>query len=82
MSSSIPDLSVRIGHLKLKNPVMVASGTFGFGEEFQEFLDLDLLGAIIPKGISLRPMAGNPPPRIFETEGGYVKLHRPSKPRL
>ncbi len=51
---------------------MVASGTFGFGEEFREFLDLDLLGAIIPKGISLRPMAGNPPPRIFETEGGIL----------
>ena len=51
---------------------MVASGTFGFGEEFRTFLDLDLLGAIIPKGISLRPMAGNPPPRIFETEGGIL----------
>jgi dihydroorotate dehydrogenase (NAD+) catalytic subunit len=51
---------------------MVASGTFGFGEEFQDFFDLDLLGAIIPKGISLKPMAGNPPPRIFETEGGIL----------
>jgi dihydroorotate dehydrogenase (NAD+) catalytic subunit len=51
---------------------MVASGTFGFGEEYQDFLDLDLLGAIIPKGISLKPMDGNPPPRIFETEGGIL----------
>jgi dihydroorotate dehydrogenase (NAD+) catalytic subunit len=51
---------------------MVASGTFGYGEEYQEFLDLHLLGAIIPKGISLEPMAGNPPPRIFETEGGIL----------
>jgi dihydroorotate dehydrogenase (NAD+) catalytic subunit len=68
----IPDLSVRIGHLHLRNPVMVASGTFGFGEEYQDFLDLDLLGAIIPKGISLKPMDGNPPPRIFETEGGIL----------
>jgi len=66
------DLSVKIGNLHLKNPVMVASGTFGYGEEYQEFLDLHLLGAIIPKGISLEPMAGNPPPRIFETEGGIL----------
>jgi dihydroorotate dehydrogenase (NAD+) catalytic subunit len=67
-----PDLSVTIGRMKLKNPVMVASGTFGFGEEYREFLDLNRLGAIIPKGISLRPAVGNPPPRIFETEGGML----------
>ncbi len=67
-----PDLSVSIGKLKLKNPVMVASGTFGFAEEYQDFLDLHSLGAIIPKGISLKPMMGNPPPRIFETEGGML----------
>jgi dihydroorotate dehydrogenase (NAD+) catalytic subunit len=67
-----PDLQVKIGRLTLKNPVIVASGTFGFGEEFADFLDLDLLGAIIPKGISLKPMMGNPPPRIFETEGGIL----------
>jgi dihydroorotate dehydrogenase (NAD+) catalytic subunit len=63
---------VTIGKLKLKNPVMVASGTFGFGEEYQDFIELDRLGAIIPKGISLKPMVGNPPPRIFETEGGIL----------
>ena len=67
-----PDLSVTIGGLKLKNPVMVASGTFGFGEEYQDFIDLDRLGAIIPKGISLNPMVGNLPPRIFETAGGIL----------
>ncbi|NWF91978.1 MAG: dihydroorotate dehydrogenase [Syntrophaceae bacterium] len=67
-----PDLSVRIGKIRLKNPVIVASGTFGFGEEYEEFLDLNQLGAIIPKGISLKPMKGNPPPRIFETEGGIL----------
>jgi len=67
-----PDLSVTIGKLKLKNPVMVASGTFGFGEEYEDFIELDRLGAIIPKGISLKPMAGNLPPRIFETEGGIL----------
>jgi len=56
----------------LKNPVVVSSGTFGFGQEFEDFFDLNRLGAIIPKGISLKPMAGNPPPRIFETEGGII----------
>ncbi len=67
-----PNLSVKIGKILLKNPVIVASGTFGFGEEFEEFFNLDHLGALIPKGISLNPMAGNPPPRIFETEGGIL----------
>ena len=67
-----PDLSVKIGNIKLKNPVMVASGTFGFGEEYEDFLNLNHLGAIIPKGISLKPMMGNVPPRIFETEGGIL----------
>ena len=67
-----PNLSVKIGKIKLKNPVIVASGTFGFGEEYQDFFNLNHLGAIIPKGISLKPMMGNPPPRIFETEGGIL----------
>ena len=67
-----PDLSVRIGRLVLKNPVMLASGTSGFGEEYADFFDLVRIGAIITKGISLRPVAGNPPPRIFETEGGMI----------
>jgi dihydroorotate dehydrogenase (NAD+) catalytic subunit len=71
-STRDPDLSVRIGDIKLKNPVMVASGTFGFGEEYEDFFDLSQLGAIIPKGISLKPLMGNPPPRIFETEGGII----------
>lgn len=67
-----PDLSVEIGRIKFKNPVMVASGTFGFGEEYKDFLDLNQLGAIIPKGISLKQIIGNPPPRIFETESGII----------
>jgi dihydroorotate dehydrogenase (NAD+) catalytic subunit len=67
-----PDLSVKIGNIQLKNPVMVASGTFGFGEEYRNFLDLNQLGAIVSKGISLKPMRGNAPPRIFETEGGIL----------
>src|SRR4030065_1654122 len=66
------DLTVKIGKMTLKNPVIVSSGTFGFGEEFKDFIDLNHLGAIIPKGISLTPMMGNPPPRIFETEGGIL----------
>ncbi len=67
-----PDLSVRIAKIKLKNPVIVASGTFGYGQEFEDFLDLNQFGAIIPKGISLNPMQGNPPPRIFETNSGLL----------
>jgi dihydroorotate dehydrogenase (NAD+) catalytic subunit len=66
------DLTVRIARIALKNPVIVSSGTFGFGEEFEDFYDLNRLGAIIPKGISLKPMIGNPPPRIFETEAGVI----------
>jgi dihydroorotate dehydrogenase (NAD+) catalytic subunit len=66
------DLSVTIGHLKLKNPVMTASGTFGYGEEYSEFVDLNKLGAIVVKGISLEPMDGNPPPRICETPCGML----------
>lgn len=67
-----PDLSVSIGRLRLNNPVMVASGTFGYGQEFEDFMDLNQLGAVIPKGISLDPMPGNPPPRVFETDGGML----------
>ena len=66
------NLSVQIGNLKLKNPVMTASGTFGYGEEYSEFVDLNKLGAIVVKGISLEPMDGNPPPRICETPCGML----------
>jgi len=66
------DLNVTIGKVALKNPVIVSSGTFGFGEEFEDFFDLNQLGAVVSKGISLKPMVGNPPPRIFETEGGLI----------
>lgn len=67
-----PELSVTIGKMEFKNPVITASGTFGFGEEYEDFLDLNELGAVIPKGISLQPMIGNPPPRIFETQSGIL----------
>lgn len=66
------DLTVNVGKMILKNPVMVSSGTFGFGEEFENFFDLNRLGGIVSKSISLKPMKGNPPPRIFETEGGIL----------
>lgn len=65
-------LDVEIGTLKLKNPVITASGTFGYGIEFKDLLDLNRLGAIIVKGLSLRPAPGNPPPRIVETACGML----------
>ncbi len=65
-------LEVRIGSLALKNPVMTASGTFGYGEEYAEFVDLDRLGAVVVKGLSLKPKQGNPPPRIIETASGML----------
>lgn len=66
------DLTVNIGKLKLKNPVMTASGTFGYGEEYSEFVDLNKLGAIVVKGISLKPREGNTSPRICETSCGML----------
>ena len=66
------DLKVNIGKLKLKNPVMTASGTFGYGDEYAEFVDLNKLGAIVVKGLSLKPKEGNPPPRIVETPSGML----------
>src|SRR5512147_1585948 len=67
-----PDLSVDFAGIRLKNPVLTASGTFGYGEEFAEFVDLNRLGGVIVKGISLKPIAGNPPPRIWETPSGML----------
>lgn len=67
-----PDLRVNIGGLSLRNPVMTASGTFGYGEEFTPFVDLNRLGAIIVKGLSLEPSKGNKPPRIAETPCGML----------
>ncbi|HOK07103.1 MAG TPA: dihydroorotate dehydrogenase [Syntrophales bacterium] len=67
-----PDLSVTIAGLRLKNPVMTASGTFGYGEEYAGFVDLGRLGAVVVKGLSLEPRSGNPPPRIIETPCGML----------
>src|ERR1035438_2020643 len=66
------NLSVNIASLKLKNPVMTASGTFGYGEEYAGYVDLNKLGAIVVKGLSLKPRLGNPSPRIMETAGGML----------
>ena len=67
-----PDLRVNIGSLELQNPVMTASGTFGYAREFETLVNLHRLGAVVVKGISLSPRAGNPPPRIVETACGML----------
>lgn len=64
--------SINFAGIEMKNPVTVASGTFGYGREFQDFIDLNKLGAIITKGTSLKPKAGNKPPRICETASGML----------
>ena len=67
-----PSLAVNVGGIPMKNPVMTASGTFGYGEKFASLFDLNRLGAIIVKGLSLKPASGNPPPRTVETCGGML----------
>ncbi len=71
-SATAPDLSVQLGSLRLQNPVLVASGTFGYGAEYADFVNLRQLGAVVVKGISLLPRAGNPPPRLVETAAGMI----------
>ena len=66
------DLRVSIGSIHLKNPIIAASGTFGYGVEFAELVDLNRLGGIVVKGLSAQPMAGAPPPRMCETPSGMV----------
>ena len=66
------DLRVSVGSVHLKNPIIAASGTFGYGIEFAELVDLNRLGGIVVKGLSAKPMAGNPSPRICETPSGMV----------
>jgi dihydroorotate dehydrogenase (NAD+) catalytic subunit len=66
------DLSVKIGSLKLRNPIMLASGTVGYGNEISEFSNLNKLGAIVTKSLSLKPRKGNPPQRIVETPAGML----------
>ena len=67
-----PNIRVNIGGIELKNPVMTASGTFGYAREFEHLVDLNHLGGIIVKGLSLEPSKGNPSPRIVETPCGML----------
>jgi dihydroorotate dehydrogenase (NAD+) catalytic subunit len=66
------DLAVRVGSLELQNPIIAASGTFGYGVEFADVADLNRLGGIAVKGLSAQPMRGNPSPRLCETAGGMM----------
>lgn len=70
--SEKPNLSVELAGIKMKNPVMVASGTFSFGREYASFFDLNRLGAVVVKSVTLLPYDGNPPPRIVETPSGML----------
>lgn len=72
MNDPVPDLSVAIAGVKLKNPVMTASGTFGWGTEYADLVDLSSLGAVVVKATTLNPRAGNPPPRVVETPAGML----------
>jgi dihydroorotate dehydrogenase (NAD+) catalytic subunit len=72
MSVTHPDLGIKVGPLELKNPVLAASGTFGYGQEFFPLVEPGLLGAVVVKGLSLKPREGNPPPRIVETPCGML----------
>src|SRR3989442_73899 len=71
-ASRRPDLSVSFAGLTFKNPVIAASGTFGYGVEFEDVVALEKLGGFISKGLSREPMVGNPPPRLFETAAGML----------
>jgi dihydroorotate dehydrogenase (NAD+) catalytic subunit len=67
-----PDLRVSIAGIDLKNPIIAASGTFGYGIEFEDIVHLDRLGGLVVKGLSVEPMTGNPPPRLYETAAGML----------
>ena len=67
-----PELSVEVAGIKMRNPIMPASGTFGYGEEYTPFLDIEKIGAVVTKGLSLNPKAGNAMPRIAETISGML----------
>ncbi len=69
---SRPAMTVTVGGIRMKNPVMVASGTFGYGPEYADLVDINRLGAVVVKGISLGPWDGNPTPRMVEVPGGLI----------
>ena len=66
------DLETDLGFMKLRNPVMIASGTFGYGTEYEDVIPLDTIGGFVSKGTTLEPRPGNPPPRIWETPSGIL----------
>lgn len=68
----IPDLRVSVAGIEFKNPIIAASGTFGYGVEFEDVVHLNRLGGFVVKGLSKEPMIGNPPPRLFETAAGML----------
>jgi dihydroorotate dehydrogenase (NAD+) catalytic subunit len=70
--SNSVDLSVNFAGISLKNPVIAASGTFGYGVEFEDVVHLERLGGFVVKGLSREPMIGNPPPRLWETAAGML----------
>src|SRR5579862_1304174 len=65
-------LRITLCGVELQNPVIAASGTYGYGIEFEKVSDLNAIGGIVVKGLSREPIAGNPPPRLYETEGGMI----------
>ena len=71
-TAAAADLSVRVGALRLRNPIIAASGTFGYGLEFSHLVDLNRLGGLVVKGLSREPMEGAPPPRLVETPSGML----------
>ncbi|HEV2492991.1 MAG TPA: dihydroorotate dehydrogenase [Terriglobia bacterium] len=71
-SEFVPRIDIEVAGIHFQNPVLTASGTFGYGQEFAHLMDLNQLGGICVKGISAEPMPGNPPPRIYETESGML----------
>ena len=68
----LTDLSIKIGNIQFKNPILTASGTFGYGTEVELLMDVSKLGGIVTKSITLHPREGNPPPRIVETPSGML----------
>jgi dihydroorotate dehydrogenase (NAD+) catalytic subunit len=72
LSTHVPDMSVNVAGVELRSPVIAASGTFGYGIEFEDIVSLDRIGAFVTKGLSKEPMAGNPTPRIIETAAGMM----------
>ena len=70
--STLANLTIQIGNTSFQNPIWVASGTFGYGTEAPELVDVNQLGAIVTKSITRQPREGNPPPRIVETASGMI----------